>query len=962
MLFATIIMMSFNSFAQSWTADNGNGTFTNPLFYDEFSDPDIIRVGEDFYLAGTTMHAMPGLVVLHSKDLVNWTFLSYAFDSLSLGPEFNLRNGKEAYGQGVWAPCIRYHNGMFYIFTNVNNHGMQVYMAKDPKGPWTHKPMNSKIYDLSVLFDDDGKIYAVHSYNEVSMVELKPDMSGVVEGTEKVIIPAGNNMGEGHHIYKIKGKYYIISANYSPCGRMQCARADHPYGPYETTVISAQETMGFQVGWWASNVYMGGSLVPEPGYKFKLTPPLGNRFGAAPLHQGGIVDLPNGEWWGFSMMDFMSVGRTTCLSPVTWQDEWPYFGLPGNLGRTPRTWFKPNVAVSTKPTAPYQRSDNFDGSKLQPVWQWNHNPISSKWELNKKKGALRLHTMPAKDFLWASNTLTQRVVGPESYVTTALDASSLKQGDYAGLAYLNIPYASLGVIKNKDGFALRFYDHYTNKTIEQKLTTGKISLRATGNYEQDIAQFSYSVDGRNFINIGDSVRLPYQTKTFQGSRYALFAYNTIGADGGFADFTYFKMVEPLADRSNNIPAGKIITLTNLGTNQLVWANPHGMMHSHGKGSREASGKGVQFKVHYRGKGRVALEALNGTGFLTVVGIGISGDVRLMKEETKGSLFLWQDMLHNQCMLLSLKTNRFVGITPQTNEPYAADRPGTLPDRKDGTVFVWSEVEEKVASVPDNKFFVYLCFGQSNMEAGAKPDENDKLIDSRFQMLASVDNPKLNRVKGNWYVANPPINRPENAMGPVDFFGRTMVANLPGNYKVGVINVSVAGAKIELWDKDSYFDYLTKAENWMQNICKQYDKNPYQRLVEMARIAQKDGIIKGILLHQGESNSTDPQWPNKVKAIYDNLIKDLNLNPKEVPLLAGELKSKEENGVCHAFNTNILVNLPKTLPNSHIISSKGVKGSSDQFHFVKEGMQELGRRYAVKMLEIQGFKYNEKKKK
>jgi xylan 1,4-beta-xylosidase len=186
---AISFLLSYKIDAQSWTADNGNGTYTNPLFYDEFSDPDIIRVGEDFYLAGTTMHCMPGLVVLHSKDLVNWTFLSYALDSLSLCPEFNLRNGKEAYGQGVWAPCIRYHNGMFYIFTNVNNHGMQVYMSKDPKGPWTHKPMNSKIYDSSVLFDDDGKIYAVYNYNEVRMVELKPDMSGVIKVPKRLLYP-----------------------------------------------------------------------------------------------------------------------------------------------------------------------------------------------------------------------------------------------------------------------------------------------------------------------------------------------------------------------------------------------------------------------------------------------------------------------------------------------------------------------------------------------------------------------------------------------------------------------------------------------------------------------------------------------------------------------------------------------------------------------------------------------------
>jgi hypothetical protein len=259
--------------------------------------------------------------------------------------------------------------------------------------------------------------------------------------------------------------------------------------------------------------------------------------------------------------------------------------------------------------------------------------------------------------------------------------------------------------------------------------------------------------------------------------------------------------------------------------------------------------------------------------------------------------------------------------------------------------------------PDPNFFIYLCFGQSNMEAGARPEDQDKgELNKRFLMLAAVDNPRLNRTMGNWYVATPPINRPENNMGPVDWFGRTMVANLPEKNRVGVINVSVAGAKIELWGKDTYKAYLDSAATWMQNICKQYNGNPYQRLVDMARIAQKDGVIKGILIHQGESNSTDPEWPNKVKSIYDNLMKDLNLNPKKVPLLAGELKSAEEHGVCAAFNTDILPNLPKVLPNSYIISSKGVKGSTDQFHFNTAGMRELGTRYAIQMLKIQGYKY------
>ena len=194
------------------------------------------------------------------------------------------------------------------------------------------------------------------------------------------------------------------------------------------------------------------------------------------------------------------------------------------------------------------------------------------------------------------------------------------------------------------------------------------------------------------------------------------------------------------------------------------------------------------------------------------------------------------------------------------------------------------------------------------------------------------------------------------MGPVDWFGRNMVANLPPDYRVGVINVSVAGAGIELWGKDGWDKYLDTRETWMKNIVKQYDGSPYARLVATAKIAQQDGVIKGILLHQGESNSTDTNWPAKVKGIYDHLMKDLNLNPKQVPLLAGELKSKEEHGVCYPFNTNILVHLPEFIPNAHIISSQGVEGTPDQFHFNTTGMRELGKRYAIEMLKLEGYQF------
>jgi beta-xylosidase len=674
----------------TWMPDNGNGTYTNPLFYDEFTDPDIIRVGDDFYLAGTTMHAMPSLVVLHSRDLVNWRFLSYAAPRIDFGPGYRLEEGKEIYGQGIWAPCIRYHEGTYYLFANTNRDGLQLYTSRNPAGPWQHRTLGRNLHDLSVLFDDDGRIYAVYNYDEVRMIELKPDFSGYIEGSERVVIPKGNGMGEGHHFYKIRGKYYIISANYAPVGRMQCARADRPEGPYETVVISSRETMGYQRGWWGNNVGLGRA-VPAPGAKFEMAKPDANDFGAVPLHQGGIVDLPNGDWWGYSMMDFKSVGRTTFLSPVTWRNGWPFFGLPGNLGRSPRTWIKPAVAVQGTPTAPYERNDDFATATLLPIWQWNHVPVDAKWSLTEKPGVLRLHTLPAKDFLWARNSLTQRVIGPESTASVALDAGGLQPGDFAGLALLNMPYAALGVARTDSGAVLRWYDQTNNRTIELPLSSPSVSLRVVGDYDNDVAHFSYSLDGRSFTPIGDDVRLPYQLKTFQGVRYTLFAYNTAGRVGGYADFDTFRVVEPLADRSKNLPVGKVVSLTNLGSGRVAFVHPLGLLHSVAANSAEAGSLAARFRVHDRGQGRVALEALNGTGWITIVGEGLSGDVRLLPKESGASLFQWQDLLRGDFMLLSLKTQRYVGLDPTTGEPYSADAPGTRPDRKDGTVLRWSEV-------------------------------------------------------------------------------------------------------------------------------------------------------------------------------------------------------------------------------------------------------------------------------
>ena len=249
-----------------------------------------------------------------------------------------------------------------------------------------------------------------------------------------------------------------------------------------------------------------------------------------------------------------------------------------------------------------------------------------------------------------------------------------------------------------------------------------------------------------------------------------------------------------------------------------------------------------------------------------------------------------------------------------------------------------------------KFHIYLCLGQSNMEGYAKIEPQDTVVNKRFQVLEAVNCDNLNRKKGQWYTAVPPLSRCTTGLTPSDYFGREMIANLPDDVKVGVINVAVGGCKIELFDKDKYEEYVSTSPNWLKSTVAQYDGNPYARLVEMAKIAQKDGVIKGILLHQGESNTGDTLWTKKVKIVYDNLLKDLNLKAASTPLLAGEVVHADQNGVCASMN-KIIATLPQTIPNSYVVSSSGCPDGPDNLHFTAEGYRMLGKRYASKMLEV-----------
>jgi len=680
---------------QSWTADNGNGTFTNPLFYDEFSDPDVIRVGDDYYLAGTTMHAVPGLVILHSKDLVNWENISYCFDRFDFDdPAFSLsgpqdKNRGEIYGEGIWAPCIRYANGQFYVFSNVNGKGLQCYTAKDIHGPWTHHNMKGRIYDLGVLFDDDGKIYAIHNYGEVKCTELKPDMSGPVEGTERVIIPEGNGVGEGHHMYKINGMYYLISTDYSPNGRTLCSRSKSIWGPYETRVITADETYGYHA---ASLTQWRGRVMPD-GTNFRLGPVDKDATACSNAHQGGIVQAKDGQWWALFMQDFHSIGRTVCLMPMTWEDGWPMVGLKGNLGRAPRTWFKPdtklgcyNIDEEPQPMcAPYDRNENFNGKQLGRVWQWNHNPNDKMWSL--KKGRLRLNTMPADQLMWARNSLTQRVIGPKSVTTVELYVKGMKDGDVCGLGNINIPCSWIGIVKEGKTLTLRCFEQLTNDTIDVpvNLADGKIYLRSIGDYDNDQAQYAYSLDGKEFKTLGRMMPLSYQLITFQGSRHALFAFNKNGHNGGYAEFDNFTVEEPMADRSKNIPYGKTIRIINKATGRPAIALKHGVLYDTHVGDKSQL---TQFRV-IGSNGTVMLQCADGR-YVKVFGDGLPGDVRFTTDPMEAEQFLWQDYLDHDFMLLSLKNHRYLGKSPTTGSPYSMDFAGPDPARRNGSVLRWEE--------------------------------------------------------------------------------------------------------------------------------------------------------------------------------------------------------------------------------------------------------------------------------
>ena len=489
----------------------------NPLIHADVPDLSMIRVGDTYYMSSTTMHVNPGVPIMKSTDLVNWKLVNYAYETLEDDNDrLNLDNGKNDYGRGSWASCLRFHEGIYYVSTFSGTTGKTyIYSTKNiEKGPWKKIVLNNSYHDHSILFDDDGKVYMVWGAGKLQIIELNKDLSGVKEETKRVLIenasaPAGNNImlqSEGSQLFKINGKYYLFNINW-PRGGMRTVvihRADNINGPWEGK-------LGLQ----------------DQG-----------------VAQGGLIDTPDGRWFSYLFKDAGGVGRIPYLVPVKWENDWPILGVNGKvpeyLDLPPSKGLIPGIVNSDE----FTRKKN--DAALPLVWQWNHNPDNSLWSVKERKGYLRLKTARIdSSFVQAKNTLTQRTFGPESSASTLLEISKMKEGDMAGLALLQKEFGLIAVkIENgaKKIVMLDAVKGVSKEVASVSLNQDKVYFKADCDFKNraDTGKFYYSLDGKEWISIGNTIKLPYTLPHFMGYRFGLFNYATKNS-GGYVDFDWFRI-------------------------------------------------------------------------------------------------------------------------------------------------------------------------------------------------------------------------------------------------------------------------------------------------------------------------------------------------------------------------------------------------------------------------------------
>lgn len=508
-LWLTVAISLFNL-----TVSGQPGNARNPVIFADVPDMSIIRVGDTYYMSSTTMHMSPGVPIMKSKDLVNWKIINYAYSTLGDNDELNLINGKNAYGRGSWASCIRYHNETFYVSTFSSTTGKTyIWSTRDiERGPWKEISFSPSFHDHTLVFDDDGRAYLIYGNKKLTLVELNADLSGVKPGgVNQVIIenasePSGpdSGLGEGSQLFRVNGKYYLFNITW-PRGGMRTVvvhRADRLTGPWE------------------------GKLI----------------FQDLGVAQGGMISTPDGKWYAYLFRDFGSVGRIPYMVPMTWEDGWPVIGINGKVPE--KLDLPANKSLIPGIIAP----DEFTRKKGDPVlplvWQWNHNPDNSLWSVTRRKGFLRLTTGRIDTlFTQARNTLTQRTVGPGCSGSTLVDVSNMKEGDLAGLALLQRKFGIVGVKFSNGIKSVVMINAQSGSPVEVEsipLTQKKVCLKAECDFtdRRDVAYFYYSLDGKSWKHIGNQLKMEYSMPHFMGYRYGLFNYSTKNP-GGYVDFDWF---------------------------------------------------------------------------------------------------------------------------------------------------------------------------------------------------------------------------------------------------------------------------------------------------------------------------------------------------------------------------------------------------------------------------------------
>ena len=491
------------------------GDFTswqNPLTYTDIPDSDVIRVGDDYYMISTTMYFCPGAPVMHSRDLVHWSIVSYVYDCLEDDDVYNLRNGRNAYGKGQWAASLRYEDGVWYaLFIANDQRRTYIYHTDDvTRSNWERSVIDRPFHDASLLFED-GRVFVAWGNGDLRLTELEPDLSAVKEGgVDQVIVSSPRDgyilRAEGSHIYHIGEWYYLMVI-------------DWPAGNVRTETCWRSESL---TGEWEPRVVLQGAFD-------------GRSDGVA---QGAIVDTPEGDWYSIMFQDHGAVGRIPTLQRVTWVDGWPVLGDNG----VPEKTFALTMPLEGEDYV--WSDDEFDSDRLALVWQWNHKPLDGFWSLNERPGWLRLTTgHVATGIADARNTLTQGTVGPACESIVKMDCSGMKPGDYAGICTFQSIRCLIGIQVGPDGARSIVVTSESPRTEPVTVATvpyesDEVHFAIDYDFNADTVRVKWSADGVRWNAIDFEQTMRFTLDYFTGYRTALFNYATIGA-GGHADFDFF---------------------------------------------------------------------------------------------------------------------------------------------------------------------------------------------------------------------------------------------------------------------------------------------------------------------------------------------------------------------------------------------------------------------------------------